>query len=44
MYGDNVIEKRGKGRDNVGIREKTLYSCGTAAVVKRDETANYQQY
>ena len=41
MYKDNVIEKRGKGRNKTGIREKTLYSCGTAATVKRDEPANY---
>ena len=44
LYGDNVIEKYGKGRDGVGGDGKSLDLCGIAARARRDRAANYQQY
>lgn len=43
MYGDNVFEKCGKGRDEVGDREKTRNFNGKTPLFRRERLCNYQQ-
>ena len=43
VYGDNVFEKCGKGRDEVGDREKTRNFNGKTPLFRRERLCNYQQ-
>ena len=43
MYGDNVFEKCGKGRDEAGDREKTRNFNGKTPLFRRERLCNYQQ-
>lgn len=43
VYGDNVFEKCGKGRDEAGDREKTRNFNGKTPLFRRERLCNYQQ-
>lgn len=43
LYGDNVFEKCGKGRDEAGDREKNRNFNGKTPLFRRERLCNYQQ-
>ena len=43
LYGDNVFEKCGKGRDEAGDREKARNFNGKTPLFRRERLCNYQQ-